>query len=290
MFSLLKLANKYYWKSIIAPVATFIFPLFYVWMACSLYTFPGSDGSVTFIGFTVIPSASLLSVYLISMIFMPQSIFEIKDSIIFKRLKSTTIKPWMIFFVNISFYTVVSIISFIIGVGFLPLEVMNSSLYTAVQLLYNQIDYGLLFYTLVVNILLASSIGIFILSFAKSSVFISGVGLFMIVLSIVLAGFLVPMNLAKLYAKPLWNISYIDPIRYGTLLAYGAWFPTASTFNIFGSGIFDFSSGIYGRILPSVNIAQEIMSASDKVSNFFVPYIFCLFSLTFASIKLGRVK
>lgn len=96
MRATLVLINKYFWRGYIGPIFAYIIPVI-------LTLFIGRIVGPQF----MIPGAYLIPTLCILLVFMPQTVFEFKNSSILKRIGSTPIKPY-------KFLLAIAIFNFII--------------------------------------------------------------------------------------------------------------------------------------------------------------------------------
>jgi hypothetical protein len=113
-------------------------------------------------------------------------------------------------------------------------------------------------------------------------------GFSILVASLILAGFIVPIQIASWENHPLWAITYLDPLRYTSFLSYESWFGTASQFNTYQSSIFNVSSPYMARLIAQLAMPVTILNVSDKIANIFVPYAFSIVFIS-ASLVLYRI-
>lgn len=230
-----------------------------------------------FIAYVLIPTALLFPLYCITMVVFPQAIYDIKSSILLKRLRASSIKPWMLYLVSIIYYSMIALVSYFVGVSFAPMFMLYSdSAFKQLIIIYQQANWITIIYVCLVNVVLGSSFGFLLLTFARNASFIPMIGLSILLISLMCAGLIIPLPMIKIYSYPLWCLSYADPLRYAATLSYEAWFPEVSNFNIYGSSIWDFNLEYVTRILPNVGIQEVILTPADKIADFFVPYFFSI--------------
>ena len=154
--------------------------------------------------------------------------------------------------------------------------------------MYTQVNWGCLIYVVFVNLILGASFGIMIASLAKTSSVIYFVGILVILLSIVLCGFGVPILIARDQMPFLWLLGYFDFIHYGVASSYEAMFAHASTYNLYNSNIFDFSTKYVAMITGIIQYPFEVYYPYDKVLNIFLPFFMSIgfVAISFRSFKI----
>ncbi len=273
MFSLIKIYNKNYWKSIFGPILTFVIPVIIVFLFLTAYNLHINSTTSIAIGELIIPAIIFLTMYLLSLLILPQSIFELKNSIFSKMLVASSIKPWKIPIAGILFYSVLNIITVFISLASVLLCCLSSTEMLDITFFtFRQINWLDLIYVIFINLITAMSFGAMMGMVCKSVSVISLVGTLIVFLSIVLAGFLTPICLVPSQHPSLWYISYIDFVRYPVTSAFEAIYSKASTFNVYGSSIFDFSTPYYAQLNGLTSYPFLVLTPVDKILNMTVPY------------------
>ena len=272
MRSLFKVYNKNYWVSIFGPILTFFAPFIVTLLICEVYTFKSREQPVT-LSIVVIPALVFFSSYILMVLILPQAIVEIKNSILVKQLKASSIRTWQILFVGIIYYAITAIIAFVISVATARfLAVINSSMTEQIVYMFDQINWLEMFYVLIINILVGCSIGMFIGSVFVSNAVISLIGVLIIFVSCVLAGFLAPLILTPTQHRGIWYLSYADILRYPITSIYEAWFSKAGPYNTNASSLFDFSTNYSCMIADFVPYPFDVFKPVDKILNLVAPY------------------
>lgn len=232
MKSLYSLINNHFFKSIINPFFSFLFPIIFVAILGLLLGYSALLG-----GLIAIPSMT------ISVLVLPYTIFEFKNSVLLKRIAVTNIKPWMFLFVMVSYYFLIIIISTILTIVLsmglfaqywtvgkeiassqipLPPEagggtVEHVVLAPSLSEYFATASWGGIIWGIILNSLVGSSIGFLVVSFAKSSLILQGILIPILILSQFLSAMVLPIAMIK-SIDAIWFISYISPFRYSTNL------------------------------------------------------------------------
>lgn len=272
MIALLKIYNKNYWVSIFGPVLTFIAPVIFCFLLTLVYTFRNYGTYVT-LSFTVIPSLMFFMPYILMLITLPQAIFEVKNSILTKQLKSSSIKFWQIIFVGIVFYIIWIIFSYFFSIfGVMLAGSISDFLYSEVIWAIHQINFLTMIYVLFVNILVGCSFGAMIASISRTENLILVIGFFLLFVSLGFAGFVAPLILGKSFHPTFWYISYFDPLRYPISLNFEAFFSLPSDYNVYGSTIFDVSTPYKCMFASILSYPTIVFEPVDKILDLVIPY------------------
>ncbi|MDK2819854.1 MAG: hypothetical protein KFW07_03380, partial [Mycoplasmataceae bacterium] len=81
------LISKFFWKSKTGPLTTILLPLTFM----IIYKLIGGDDSTTFVD--ALPAFICLSILPITLITLPQMLVEIKQSIVLRRISTSSITP-----------------------------------------------------------------------------------------------------------------------------------------------------------------------------------------------------
>ncbi|MGL4617172.1 MAG: hypothetical protein ACRCUM_02945 [Mycoplasmoidaceae bacterium] len=220
MRSLYSLINNHFFKSIVNPFFSFLFPIIFVAILGLLLGYSSLLG-----GLIAMPSM------VVSLLVMPLTIFEFKSSVLLKRIAVTNIKPWMFLLAMISYYFLIIIISTIFttllsmalfaqywsvgeeisstttSVGEIKVLAPSLSEYFA------NAEWGGIIWGIILNSLVGSSIGFLAVSIAKSSLVLQGVLIPILIISQFLSAMVLPIAMIK-SIDSIWYISYISPFKY----------------------------------------------------------------------------
>ncbi|MGL5732971.1 MAG: hypothetical protein ACRCXE_02800, partial [Metamycoplasmataceae bacterium] len=199
MLTVFKLVNKYFWKGMIGPLFAFVVPIIMLFFLGQIlgheFYFPGG---------------AAISILTIGLVFMPQSIFEFKNSTLLKRIGTTPINPAKFLVVIILFnlmLMVVSIIlvflcSFIIFAKNLNVSRMESQLEETpfagaswLQML-GGADWMSFIYATFLLLSLTMIIGILLASVARSTIFIQGVGITLLMIALFVGPAALPVGMS----------------------------------------------------------------------------------------------
>ena len=286
MFHLLRIYNKNFWKSIFGPLITFLLPITFIWLIVSIYTFTYNYNPISLSSATI-PTVIFTCSYIILLILLPQAIFEIKDSILIKQLKTSSIKLWHVLLVGLIYYSCMAVIAFFLSI---ISSIITPEKFVIEQTLkmYSQTNWWMLLFVLFLNICMAGSFGTMIASVLKRSSTINMIGVSVIFLSLLLGGLMVPIMIASEQLPVVWYASYFDFIRYGTTQAYEALYSVPSKFNVFGSNMFDVSTPYEAFATDLVPIKFTILREHDKILNLSIPYLSTIL-FTLVSVKTFKI-
>ncbi len=292
---LFKLINKYFWRGFTGPVFSFLAPMLIVF----------------FIGMVlgpqwVMPGGLLIPVVMISMLFLPQSIFEFKNSTLLKRIGVTTISP-MKFLTVIIVYNILVILSstifiFICSFAIFAIPSLNgkSNLFNIVENgvlvklgwidMISKVDWWSFIYSLLIYIIMAITIGFFISSIARSSLFIQGLGITIIFVSFFLAPLSFPIPMV-INLDAMKYIGYLLPLKYATsscvesFAGFANYGEFQNLLNLNNSSIWDINTNyaminpfdVNNKGLPFIGFNKLVVyNKTDKILNIIMPYFFIL--------------
>ncbi|MGL4950341.1 MAG: ATP-binding cassette domain-containing protein [Mycoplasma sp.] len=297
MKATLILINKYFWRGYIGPIFAYIIPLL-------LILFMGRIIGPSFItpGFLIVPILTIL------LIFMPQTIFEFKNSSILKRIGSTPVKPY-IFLLAIALFNFVIVITavlFLFGASFgiffdslKPGTDLNNLTYIDVV---TKGNWGDFLYCLILIIFVTTSIGIFIASVSKSTLFIQSVGIAILLIVFFVGPVALPINIAGT-VPVIKELGYAIPLKYPismSIEAFSTNFGQYSPLNINGSSIwnvfqnyivYQVDFGGTGDLPPNEYV---VFATAEKICNHLMPYVWTMFfsylaSATFSWSTRGKI-
>ncbi len=312
MISLLKLINNYFWKGYVGPIFTFILPLV-------LTLFVGRVVGPS----SVVPGVFMLPTLCIFLVFMPQMVFEFKNSSILKRIGSTPIKPYK-FLIAIGIYScLIHISSFIFILAssfgifydsledttkpFIPSDIPGLFPDTKVPtFMYmvkhaNWVDY---IYAQILLIVLSIMIGLFMVSIAKSTLAVQTIGISLLLVTLFVGPCVLPISMVQSVSIVKW-LGYLIPLKYPITLSLEAFTSTmkGTISNFDGSNIWDINSPLRAILIYSQsgidikNFAnpEVILYKTDKVINQLFPWLFIgiftyLTSCTFTWSNRGKIK
>lgn len=301
MKPLIKIINLYFWKSIIGPFFAFAFPIIFIAILGMMLGYSSMFG-----GLLMISSMS------ISLTSMPQAIFEFKRSSLLKRIGVTPIKPWMFVVIAGVFYLLVMIVgtffSIIMGIaifsgnmnegkeiisstppylpGFNPMHPVAPLYSYSLWQLLTGINWGGFIWSLLLNILIGLSIGMFLVSVSKSTIMIQGIGIPVLILSQFLSAQVLPPYMVR-EIDAIWYLGYISPFKSTTILMFQSWNPSITgvewveTLNggtgayqqvITGTiNIFDMDANY--KTMTSDGKILDLVSKPERYINMFLPFI-----------------
>lgn len=280
MKSIVQIINSYFWKSLIGPIIVFGFSVLWVGMTLLMWNILG-----VIIPTLILPASFLTFVFIICIVVIPISINDLKKSIVFKKLGSSTIKPWSFMLILLSYYYVICLIGFFYQMPWCYLFMHNNI--ALINDFFNGAHWIEVFYIFSLSFLMCSTLGITLSSALKQNYQIIIFAVILITLSIPLAGLAAPISLvhnapSDQYHPNLPSLSkivYIDPLWYLTSGANEIWFKYNSTVNIYNSDYFNITTSYYSRSISVSAWPIEVLSKPDKIANIFVPIaLFTLFN------------
>ena len=299
MKSILYIINLHFWKSITGPFFAFAFPVIFIAILATLLGYDQLLGSIvaipaTTIGLTVLPTA----------------LFEFKNSSLLKRIGVTPIKPSMFILTISAYYILIMIVSTIttIGIAILilikylnngrvisdsPVKIIAPSMIDMLK----YVNWGGVVWGTLMNIIVSTSMGIFVSSISKSTLSIQGIGIPILIISEFLAAQVLPVSMVKA-VDGLYYISYITPFKYPTALIIESWNGQydLSLLTKPVNGIIqlqlDASSNIFNihqtfATLDKAGKPIDIYTTYDKVLNLVMPFAW---TLLFGGITLKTFK
>ena len=292
MWTVFNLVNKYFWKGVIGPLFAFALPIIMLF----------------FLGMTLghefyFPGGIAVSILTIGLVFMPQSIFEFKNSSLLKRIGTTPINPIKFLVVIILFNFIIMLVS--IGLVFIfSFLVFQANLFESklnnipapsgefyvgaswLEML-KSVHWGSFIYSILLAITLTMVVGILLASIAKSTLFIQGIGITILMITFFVGPAVLPIGMTT-QIEVIKYSSYILPFKYPISLmieSFNGVVPSSGEIymmNINDSNIWDINSnyevlntfsGLVGNELPSPLI---IFKQYDKILNHVMPYFFVI--------------
>ena len=286
MRSVLLIINKYFWKGYIGPIFSFFVPLL-------LLVFIGRIVGPTMI----VPGAFMIPMISILLIFMPQSIFEFRNSTLLKRIGTTPIKPYK-FLLGISIFNII-----VVCVSFLLLFVFSFAIFadslsdnvtkfeiSPMKTFYSptfvymikHADWGSYIYSCFLIIIMSVLIGLIIASVAKSTLFIQATGIALMLITFFVGPCILPISLVG-SVDIVKYLGYLVPLKY----------PISTAIEAFTSGLNNSvininNSSIWNVDIPYLaldvllsdgfnkNPEVEIFNKVDKILNISIPWILIL--------------
>ena len=292
--SLLNLINHSFWRGIFGPFFAFFFPLIFISILGSLLGYDQVLGGSLIIG----PIG-------ISLITLPNSIFEFKKSSLLKRIGSTPIKP-LFFMLTIGFfYVIVMIISLIWSFIFALImfsqywdvgrvikeatDTIPAVLAPSFSEVLNIVNWGGVIWGQLMSIMTGVAVGMVLASFARSSMMVMSIGTIILILTEFLTAQVLPPAMI-VNIDILWFGGYfLTPFKPSTSIILESWngtttinelfqinFSTANPFDLNTPWVY-FDAGF----LPKEII---ILQSWEKWLNIFLPFIWFI-TLIFISMR-----
>ena len=302
MKSIIKLINLHFWKSMLAPFFAFIFPIIFIVILGLLLGYDQLLG-----GALSIPSMT------VGLIAMPQAIFEFKRSVLLKRIGVTKVKPWMFLLAISLYYVGIMLLSTVFCIVMslaifssnwneglkwenVPIDT-NGTIGTIItptfyQMLQN-VNWGEFVWALFMNIFVATSIGLMLVSILKSSLAIQALGIPILIISQFLSAQVLPIPMVR-EVDAMYYLSYISPFKYSTGLMIDAWqgsvqlSPDSNAIiglntidknayiQIQQNSIFNINSTMYYYYEKDGINSVEIFNKADKVVNLVMPFVWTI--------------
>ena len=263
VFSLVRLINEYFWKSLMGPFFAFIFPLFFTVLLGYLMSYNLVLGGAISIG------SILIGVYT-----LPTSIFDFKNSSLLKRIGVTPIKPITFVLTVCAYYMIIMIISIfwaiamslilfagnwtcggsvVVDSGMIinMLQVENIELiFPSILTVLGNIEWGGFIFSQLYVIMTSVTMGMMIVSIAKTNVLIQSVGILTIIICIILGGQVVPIYMVR-EIEALWYLGYaIDPFKCSMDMGIEVWNGPGSTMDL----VITFKNGTIDDSFKNLNI------------------------------------
>ena len=296
MLVVFKLVNKYFWKGMIGPIFAFGLPLIMLLLLGSML------GSEFFF-----PGGAAISVLTIGLVFMPQSIFEFKNSSLLKRIGTTPINPTK-FLITILLFNFLIMILAIVVIFLFSFLVFKDNLYESkiwpgsivapdeiteivgigwLETLAN-VDWASFIYAMFLLILLTMIVGLLIASIATSTLFIQSVGITLMMMGFYLAPAVLPVGMIS-SVDALKYMGYALPFKYPVSLmveSFNGFIPSPNTgqyiTNMENSNIWDINVNYV--IWNTIGTDRELIvfNKVDKILNHVMPYFFIILFSYFA--------
>lgn len=260
--AIVSLINKFFWKSKIGPITTFALPLIFM----TIYNLISKDEKLVFVN--ALPAFICLSILPITLITLPQMLVEIKQSIVLRRISTSSVKPIKYNLLVSSWFFIAcicsTIIVFIIFLCFLNVDTSKFLSY---------INWGEVIYSLLMFYIVSISVGILIASLSKKSSVAQMIGIGIMFITLILGGQFIPISvIGKIEA--IKYLSLFSPINYASSLLNNCLInPEFSESYDLGSGsifsITDFSMEAQGA--PGVSNRIIIISKWQKILNLIMP-------------------
>lgn len=197
IFSLL---NTHFWKSKIGPISSIIMPLLYM----VIYFVIGSS-AVFFSGLSSYLSFSILPLTIIA---MPLALVEFKNSIVLRKISTSSINAFKYCIIMFIYYLIVTIIANII-----VMVIFTAFLNKDAPDLFKQINWGEFIYSLLMVYISSLSVGLLLGVLIKKTNQVQIIGFLLLFISIILAGQFMPLSvIGKVDA--IKYISLFSPISY----------------------------------------------------------------------------
>lgn len=291
IFSLL---NTHFWKSKIGPISTISMPFLYM----IIYFVIGSS-DVFFSGLSSYLSFSILPLTIIS---MPLALVEFKNSIILRKISTSSITAFKFCIIMFSYYLLVTICA-----NLIIIMVFSAFLNKDAPNLFKQINWGQFIYSLLMVYISSLSVGLLCGVLIKKTNQVQVIGFLILFISIILAGQFMPLSVIG-SVKAIKYISLFSPISYSMALMNnvlaGDSNEILSQINkivdsniiqncIDGKNIFNIHNPFIlieyyfedGQLI--VEKTSEIYLEWQKILNLIMPYVICISFITISIKKFN---
>lgn len=306
MKALIKIINTHFWKSILGPFFAFGFPIIFIAILGTLLGYAGMFG-----GLIIISSMS------VSLTSMPQAIFEFKNSTLLKRIGVTPIKPWMFLLTATIYYTIIMIIAtffamacgILIFIGnmdvgkqitkiFVPpgasIDAIAPLVSYSFKTLLSSINWGTFTFSLLLNILVGTSLGLFLVAISKSIMTLEGISVPVLIISEFLAAQALPLDMVR-DIDAIWYLGYITPFKSTTALMFQSLNPSVIGVSGLLNATASFPNGYYEMIVTDTPFnffdlnsiyyvansssldRMEVFSYPERILNLILPFIWIIF-------------
>ncbi|MGL5630668.1 MAG: hypothetical protein ACRDCG_02765 [Mycoplasmoidaceae bacterium] len=288
---LYRIINSNFLRSIIGPFFAFIFPIIFVAILGTLLGY-----------YSVFSGIIAISAIATALTSMPQAIFEFKKSSLLKRIGATPIKPWMFLFAVASFYIFIMIIGTIFSIlvsfaifsgnwtkGKLLMGSQNIYIPSMLATLKN-VSWASFIFANLLNIFVASTIGLLLSSISKSTVMLQGMGVPILVISQFLSAQVLPLTMVH-DIPAIWYLGYISPFKSTTALMIQSWNglstiePNGKNFQIVLSSFNIFNiNDQYQMFASGKSEPTNIFYKPERILNLVLPFSWIIV-LSFVSVK-----
>ncbi|MGL6124950.1 MAG: ATP-binding cassette domain-containing protein [Metamycoplasmataceae bacterium] len=292
MITVFKLVNKYFWKGIIGPLFAFVVPIILLF----------------FIGLILghefyFPAGISVSILTVGLVFMPQSIFEFKNSTLLKRIGTTPINPIKFLIVIVIFNFIIMIVSMLLVFIFSFLVFFNNLHSSKMESSFegqplagaswfqmlSGVEWGSFIYSTFLLIFLTMVVGILLASVARSTLFIQGVGITILIITFFVGPAVLPIGMTAQIDAIKYS-SYLLPFKYPISLmieSFNGFEPTGTIngvpisyiMNLHNSNIWDINTDyVLFNVFSSMGGNEPgeliVFRSYDKVLNHIMPFFF----------------
>ncbi|MGL4616622.1 MAG: ATP-binding cassette domain-containing protein [Mycoplasmoidaceae bacterium] len=258
----------------------------------------------------VLPGSFTIPILTTGLVFMPQSIFEFKNSSILKRIGLANVNSSKFLFVIFSYNFLLILIgiltqfciSFIVFYNDLytpAIDVITSNGERPIQILnymdtLKAVNWGSFFYSLIILISLTMVIGLCVSSFSNSGLNILSAGITILLITMLIGPATLPINMVGKVVE-VKNFGYIWPLRYplGALIESfnGSLSDSLSVNNINDSSIWDINKDyVIYDFFETINQANKTIvyfNKLDKFLNLAMPHVLLIIFSMIAVLKFS---
>jgi len=278
IFSLCKLINHYYWRSIVNPIMTFLFPTI---MLVALGFALGY--------YSMFPGAMWYGIIVIGVMTMPSTIADFRSSCLLKIIGISPIKTSKILFSIFIYYFLLIIVSqifiFVLMILFFFKYIENGLVkdfstfhmeFKSIKEILKDTSWPCYIYSVLILSITSLVTGLFVVSIFKNTSTTSSIGLMLLVLSILFSGMTIPGQIVR-ESNALWISSYfLTPLKPAMNMGIESWAVPVKDFQA-NTNIFDFSKEyeVYQFISLNAHTGNmTFLTIPEKIISFCLPFLY----------------
>ena len=255
--AIISLINKFFWKSKIGPLTTILLPFIFM-IIYYMIGDPNDDvGMNVFV--SAFPAFITLSVLPLTLISLPQMLVEIKQSIVLRRISTSSITPIKYNLIVATWFFIMCFLSTLF-VTILFLCFLNTKAPETLK----HINWGEFILAIIMLYITSIATGILLASVSKKSSTVQLTGLSFMLLTLVLAGHFIPISVIG-GIDAIKYMSLLSPINYSTSLLNNV---LITPVDLNSSSIFDFKDFIISN--PGSD-PIVIIASWQKILNLIMP-------------------
>ncbi|QJG66853.1 hypothetical protein [Mycoplasma phocoenae] len=223
-FGVLQIINKHFWKAFVGPFFAFLYPIVFVIVLGTIFSYE-----------MILAGSISIGPLAIACVALPTAIFEFKKSTLLKRIGTTNIKPLSFLAYTATYYFIIMILSGL-WTAIVSLIVFGSRYWETGRELYNinqtlgsekllvtvainslktifeRIHWLSYIYSFIVLTLVSVAVGLFLVSISKSILMIQAIGSSLLIFTMFLTGQVLPLaQIANV--ESMWWLSYLTPFK-----------------------------------------------------------------------------
>lgn len=241
----IKLVNKYFWKTKIGPIFSLLFPLLLMIVYFAIAKSKNSDYYL----YSGLPSSLSLSILPLILLTLPTMIIEFRNSIILRKVKIMGISRFtymlLIYFLFFLYSWGFGIVSFFLFSCFIS---FNDSIFS-------QINWGSMIYGTFCLIISGIAFGLVLSIISKTSLSSQLIGFGVLLLTLIFSGQFMPLSV----------IGTIEPIKYISLLS-----PLSYSANIYNVALYSPITALEDSMPDAIQniLLANLKAPSNNIFNF----------------------